>query len=43
LPNLLIKKIKNVIESSKALKILIINLLTQSGETDNFTASDNLK
>jgi len=43
LPNLLIKKIKQAVESSKALKILIINLLTQPGETNNFTASDHLK
>ncbi len=43
LPNLLIKQIKETIEKSKAIKVLIINLLTQPGETDNFSASDHLK
>lgn len=43
LPNLLIKNIKQSIENSKALKVFIVNLLTQPGETDNFTASDHLK
>ncbi len=43
LPNVLLKKIKEAIESSKALKVFIVNLLTQPGETDNFTASQHLK
>ncbi|MCS7184060.1 MAG: YvcK family protein [Patescibacteria group bacterium] len=43
LPNLLIKKIKEAIEKSRGIKIFIVNLLTQPGETDNFTASDHIK
>jgi uncharacterized cofD-like protein len=43
LPNFLIKKIKEKIDKAKGLKIFIVNLLTQPGETDNFSASDHLK
>jgi len=43
LPNVLIKKIKERIDKAKGLKIFIVNLLTQPGETDNFSASDHLK
>jgi len=43
LPNLLFKEVKNAVNFSKALKIFIVNLLTQPGETDNFTASDHIK
>jgi len=42
LPNFLVSGIKESIKDSKALKILIINLLTQPGETDNFTAKNHL-
>lgn len=43
LPNLLIEDIRQAVITSKAIKIFIVNLLTQPGETDNFTASDHLK
>ncbi len=43
LPNVLLLKIKKAIEKSKALKVFIVNILTQPGETDNFKASDHLK
>ncbi|MBU4305935.1 MAG: YvcK family protein [Candidatus Omnitrophica bacterium] len=43
LPNLLIKNIPEAIETSSALKIYICNVMTQSGETDNYTAYDHLK
>ncbi len=43
LASVLLKKIKEAIEKSKALKVFIVNLLTQPGETDNFSASDHLK
>ncbi len=43
LPNVLLKKIKDALETSKALKVFIVNLLTQPGETGNFTASQHLK
>ncbi len=42
LPNLLIKNIQQAINNSKAVKVFVVNLLTQPGETDNFTASDHL-
>jgi len=43
LPNILIPKIKEAVDKAKGLKIFIVNLLTQPGETDNFSASDHLK
>ena len=43
LPNFLVSGISEEINKSKALKIFILNLLTQPGETDNFKASDHLK
>lgn len=43
LPNLLIEDVRQAVIDSKAVKIFIVNLLTQPGETDNFTASDHLK
>ncbi|GIW65728.1 MAG: putative gluconeogenesis factor [Candidatus Parcubacteria bacterium] len=42
LPNLLINDIRRAVINSKALRIFMINLLTQPGETDNFTAFDHL-
>jgi uncharacterized cofD-like protein len=43
LPNVLIPKIKEAVERAKGLKVLIINLLTQPGETNDFSASEHLK
>ncbi|MCS7201115.1 MAG: uridine diphosphate-N-acetylglucosamine-binding protein YvcK [Patescibacteria group bacterium] len=43
IPNVIIEDIRNSLKKSKAIKILIVNLLTQPGETDNFTASDHVK
>lgn len=43
LPNLLIENVRQAVIKSKAIKVFIVNLLTQPGETDNFTASDHLK
>lgn len=43
LPNVLIPSIRDNINKSKALKIFVVNLLTQPGETDNFSAYDHLK
>ncbi|GAB6072039.1 YvcK family protein [Venenivibrio stagnispumantis] len=42
-PNLLIKDIKEAILNSYAYKIYICNVMTQYGETDDFTASDHVK
>lgn len=41
LPNLLVGEIKEEVLKSKAVKVLIVNLLTEPGETDNFKASDH--
>ncbi len=43
LPHLLVAGVKEAIESSKAKVVLILNLMTKVGETDNFKASDYLK
>lgn len=43
LPHLLIPGIKEAINKSKALVILVLNLMTKMGETDYFKASDYLK
>jgi len=42
IPNLLIKEITKAISSSPAKKICIMNLMTQPGETDGYTAEDHL-
>jgi len=43
IPNLLIGEITKGILASKALKIYICNIMTQSGETDNYKASDHIE
>lgn len=43
LPHLLVGGVKEAIEASKAKIILVLNLMTKVGETDNFKASDYLK
>ncbi|HOD40862.1 MAG TPA: YvcK family protein [Candidatus Wallbacteria bacterium] len=43
MPNLLIGGIKDAIIKSAALKIYICNVMTQPGETDNYSAYDHLK
>ncbi len=42
LPNILIKEIADSIRKSKAQKVYIMNIVTQRGETDGFTAQDHL-
>ena len=42
LPNLLIKDIRESVRNSSALKIFVVNAMTQPGETDRFSASDHL-
>ena len=41
LPNLLVKGIAEEIKKSDALKLYICNVMTQPGETDNYTAADH--
>lgn len=43
LPNLIIKGIPEAISAAQAVKIYICNVMTQSGETDNYTAYDHVK
>lgn len=43
IPNLLVKKISEEIAKSTAKKIYVCNIMTQPGETDDYTVSDHLK
>ena len=42
-PNFLVDGIADAVDKSKAVKIYVCNVMTQPGETDNFTASDHLR
>lgn len=43
MPNLLIDKIAEHIQASKAAKLYICNVMTQPGETDGYTAADHVR
>ena len=43
IPNLLCKEVIKAIDESKAKIIYICNIMTQPGETDDFTVSDHIK
>lgn len=43
IPNLLVKDIVENIKKSDAIKIYVCNIMTQPGETDNFSVSDHIK
>ncbi len=43
LPNLLVPKIGAAITASKARKVYVCNVMTQAGETTDYTASDHVK
>ena len=43
MPNLIVPEIVEAIKNSKAKTMYICNMLTQPGETDNYTVSDHLK
>lgn len=43
LPNLLVKRMKEEVRSSKATKVYFCNLMTKKGETDGFRAEDFIK
>ncbi|MBI4115886.1 MAG: YvcK family protein [Candidatus Omnitrophica bacterium] len=43
IPNLLIREIREAILKSDAYKAFVINIMTQPGETDNFSAYDHLR
>ena len=42
-PNFLVDGIADAVDKSRAIKIYVCNVMTQPGETDNFTASDHLR
>lgn len=43
IPNLLIPEISKAIEKAPGMKIYVCNVMTQAGETKDYTASDHLK
>ncbi len=43
MPNLLVGRVYQEILSSKAVKMYIVNVMTQKGETDDYKASDHLR
>jgi len=43
LPNLLVQDLLGAIRSSRAVKVYVCNLATQSGETDLFSCSDHVR
>lgn len=43
LPNLLVGGVGEAIARSRALKVLVLNLMTQPGETDGYSAVDHVK
>lgn len=43
IPNLLIKGLGEALSSARALRIYVCNVMTQPGETDDFTAQDHLR
>ncbi len=43
IPNLLIADIREAVLQSPAIKVFVVNAMTQPGETDNFTAYDHIR
>jgi len=43
LPNLLVKRVSKAIKDSKAVKMYIANIMTELGQTDNYTLSEHIK
>lgn len=43
IPNLLVNGVAKAIKESKAFKIYVSNLMTEPGQTDNFTLSDHIR
>ncbi|MBI1745533.1 MAG: YvcK family protein [Acidobacteria bacterium] len=42
IPNLLVKGVARTIKESKAVKVLVCNIMTQPGETDDHTVADHI-
>ncbi|MCY6483291.1 uridine diphosphate-N-acetylglucosamine-binding protein YvcK [Clostridium aestuarii] len=43
IPNLLVKDISKALKETNALKIYVSNIMTQEGETDNYTVSEHIQ
>lgn len=43
IPNLLVPEIGDALRSTRAIRIFVVNIMTQPGETTSFTASDHLE
>lgn len=43
IPNLLVKDISETLEKTSAMKIYVTNIMTQPGESDNFTVQDHIR
>jgi uncharacterized cofD-like protein len=43
IPNLLVKNVSKTIKESNAIKIYVNNIMTEPGQTDNFSISDHIK
>ena len=43
IPNLLVKNVAKTIKQSKAIKIYVSNIMTEQGQTDNYTLYDHVK
>lgn len=43
LPNLLVQGIPEALASSPAVKVYVVNVMTQPGETDGYTAADHIR
>ena len=43
IPNLLVKNIAKTIKESKAIKIYVSNIMTEPGQTDDYSLSDHIK
>ncbi|MGH4050664.1 MAG: gluconeogenesis factor YvcK family protein [Clostridium sp.] len=43
IPNLLVKDIKNSLCKTKAIRIYVSNIMTQPGESDNYSVEDHIK
>ncbi len=43
IPNLMVSDVREAIEKSSGLKIYVCNIMTQPGESDNFTVQDHIR
>ena len=43
LPNLLVKRVSKAIKESKAIKMYVANIMTELGQTDNYSLADHIR